>query len=248
MASYSVLGIFLPAISGVVISRSGFDILFIAGIFLMLASSIPYWFIPRTDEQFCWGVKETWKNFFAKKNRRVISAFICDGADEAFELIVWPVFVFVLFLGDYFSVGVLFSLILAASVFLQLFIGRYIDLKASKESILKYGSFLFSLGWIFKIFVATPFQVFIADIYHRITKIFLRTPFDALSYELASSKGHDIDEFVVLREISIQLGKTLALAAVAVFSLFFGLKYAFILAVFSSLGFILMGKREEAAR
>jgi len=244
-ATRSVLGVFIPLIAGLIVSYFSFDILFIIAIALYLLSGIPYLTISRTREKFVWTIRETWKQFFSKKRRKTVLAYMADGSENIIGIVVWPIFIYQLLDGNYFKVGAISTLIIAISVITQLFLGKYMDLRVKKEKVLKWGSFLYSFGWLVKIFISTTFQLFIVGAYHSITCIFLRTPFDALTYEIAADQEHYVDEFSVLREMAIQFGRVLMAVLIILISFFFAIQWVFILAALASMVFNLLEKKNN---
>lgn len=230
------IGVISPLLVGFIVDEVNFKMMFIFGAVIYLISGIPYLTITRTREKFSWGYFQTWKKFFSKKYRKVVFAYMADGAEQIVGVVIWPIFIWELLNGDLFKVGAISSLIVAVSIILQLIIGKYTD-KMNKEKILRFGSILYSLGWIVKIFVATAFQIFITSTYHNLAKIFIRTPFDVLTYEKAADSGHYVDEFTVIHEIAMNLGKVLMLILVLIVSLFFGIQWTFILAALAALFF-----------
>lgn len=235
-STLSVIGIVAPIVAGVIVSQFGFNILFVLGVAIYVTSLIPFLTIPRTKEKFSWSYLETWKQFFSKKNRHEVVAFIADGAESAVGIVVWPIFIYQLLMGDFLKIGAISTIIVATTVFLQLFAGRFTD-KRSKRTLLKYGSIFYSFGWIFKIFIATAFQIFLVDTFHKLTKIFLRIPFDAMTYDIAADHGHFVDEFSVLHEISINIGRVIMYSMVIVLTIFVPLNWIFVLAAFASIAF-----------
>ena len=145
-------------------------------------------------------------------------------------------FIFEILNGNYFEVGAISTFIIGATVVIQLITGKYIDGKIKKEYMLKLGSILYSLGWVLKIFVATAFHIFAAGAYHSIMKVFTRTPFDTLVYEIAADQGHYVDEFTTLREIAISIGRIITLIVAIIVSLYASIAWTFALAAVASLG------------
>jgi len=244
-ATRSVLGVFIPLIAGLILTYFNFDVLFVIAIILYFASGIPYLTIPRTRERFVWTFRETWKQFFSKKRRKTVLAYMADGSENIVGIVVWPIFIYQLLDGNYFKVGAISTLIIAISVIAQLFLGKYIDLKAKKEKVLKWGSLLYSFGWLVKIFISTTFQIFVVGAYHSITCIFLRTPFDALTYEISADQEHYVDEFTVLREMSIQFGRVLMVISIILISFYFAIQWVFVLAALASIVFNLLEKKNN---
>lgn len=241
----NIIGVFMPLAAGFIIIRFNFDTLFIIAIILYLVSFIPYLTIPRTREKFRWSYFETWRQFFSKKRRKTIFAFMADGVEGTVSWIIWPIFIFQLLKGNYFQVGAVSTLVIGAAVMLQLGLGKYIDVKKQKEKVLHWGSALYSLGWIVKIFIVTAFHIFVVGAYHSLAKIFTRTPFDTLTYEIAADEGHYVDEFSVLHEMSINLGRVLALGLAAIISMYFAIQWIFILAAAAAICLNLLRAKTE---
>lgn len=234
-STLSVIGIVAPIVAGFIISKFGYNVLFIMGVVIYISSLIPFLTIPRTKEKFSWGYFETWKKFFDKEHRNEVLAFIADGAESAVGLVIWPIFIFQILNGDFLKIGAISTLVVAVTVLLQLLAGKYTD-KKSKRKLMKYGSILYSLGWLMKIFIATALHVFIIDSFHKLTKIFLRIPFDAMTYDIAADHGHYVDEFTVLHEIAINVGRISMYLLVIVSTFFVGINWIFALAALAAIG------------
>jgi YQGE family putative transporter len=233
-ASRTLLWVILPTLSGFLISRFGYSIVFVIAIIIFTFSLFPFSFLPPTQEKYSWSPAETWRQFLARSNRRLVLANMANGAENAVGIIVWPIFIFQIVKGNYLAVGVLSSLIVAVTVILQLVVGRYTD-KLDKRKMIHWGSALYASGWLAKAFVLTAFQVFVVGTYHNFTQIFKDTPFDALNYEVLADQGHYVDEFTVLKEMAVQLGKVFMLIFVLAVALGFGLNWTFALAALASL-------------
>ncbi|MEA1926240.1 MAG: MFS transporter [Patescibacteria group bacterium] len=233
-SALSVIGIAAPVVAGFIISKFGYNALFVLGIIIYLSSVIPLLTIPRTRERFSWSYAETFRQFFRKENRFEVFAFIASGAESAVGVVIWPIFIFQVLNGNFLRIGAITSLVVGVIVLLQLFAGKYTDKKV-KEKVLKFGSVFYALGWLFKIFIVTAFHIFIIDAFHKLTKIFLRIPFDALAYDIAADQGHYVDEFTVLREIAICLGRIIMYTLVVVLIMTISLNWAFALAALASI-------------
>ncbi|MCK5460101.1 MFS transporter [Candidatus Parcubacteria bacterium] len=233
-ATRSFLSVVMPIAAGFLIVKFGFNAVFIIAIALYLSAGIPFLTLPRTKERFSWGVIETFKRFFSRKNRKLVLANMANGAENCVGIIIWPIFIWQLLEGDYLKVGILSSLIIFIAITLQLVVGKYTDL-FDKRKMLRYGTIFCAIGWIIKIFVLTSFHIFIAGAYHSFARIFKNTPFDTLNYEIMADRGHMVDEYTVLKEIAIQLGRVLMLIFAIVVALNFGLNWTFIVAAVASL-------------
>ncbi len=233
-ATRLLIGVISPLMFGFLIKEFNFEAMFLIGILIYLISGIPYIFITRTREKFSWTYKQTWKEFFSKKNRDTILAYIGDGAENTIGTIIWPIFIWELLKGNVFSVGAISSLIVMVTIIMQLALGKYTD-KVNKKKILHWGSFFYSLGWIAKVFVVSGFQIFITATYHNLSRIFFRTPLDVLTYEMAADEGHYVDEFTVIHEMAISMGKILMLILVLITTFFVSIQWTFVLAAIFAL-------------
>ncbi len=233
-ATTVVVRAIMPIIAGFILIRYGYDVLFVIAILIWLCAIIPLITLPRTKERFSWTYCQTWREFFSRERRKAVLAFFGNGAEDVVGVMIWPIFIWELLKGNYFEVGALTSLIVGATVVLQLVLGKFVDVKG-KSKLLHYGSFFYASGWIIKIFIVTAFQIFVVATYHNLAKIFARTPFDTLTYERAADQGHYVDEYTVIHEMAIQYGKVLMLIFALILSYFFSIQWVFILAALASL-------------
>lgn len=245
LSTITLLGVICPLIAGYIIETYSIQILFFVSIFIFLIAIIPHLFVPRTNEKFSWKYKHAWRELFAIKNRPVVWASIASGAEDTVGIVIWPIFIFILLDGNYFKVGALSSLIIGFTVFAQYTFGNYLDYFGRKNQMLKTGSVLYAFGWVIKIFVLTAYHVFIAGLYHKIVKIITDTSYDAIFYELATDRGHYVDEFTVLGEMALQIGKLITLLSVVILISFISLKWTFIIGALASLAFTSLSMQQK---
>jgi YQGE family putative transporter len=231
----TLAGVIGPILGGWIIDGWGFGLLLIIVAATSILAFIPFYLLPRANERFEWSYRRTWRELVSKKHRGLVLAMFANGAENVVGIAVWPVFIFLLLDGDFVAVGAISSLIVAATIVLQLSAGSYLDRIRGRGNMLHVGSVLSALGWVAKIFVVTAYQIFAAGLYHNFARIFTNTPLDAMYYDLAADSGHYIDEITVLREIAIQLGKVASLAVVLTLSLFVALQWTFLIAAFAAL-------------
>ncbi|MBI5078087.1 MAG: hypothetical protein HZB11_01805 [Candidatus Yonathbacteria bacterium] len=235
LSTITLLGVVGPMIAGYIIEAYSFQTLFFIAILVYTIGMIPFATVPRTNEKFSWDYARAWRELFKKKNRAVVWGSIATGAEDTIGIIVWPIFIFLLLKGDYFKVGALSSLVVGVTVLLQYMFGHYLDRMGKKDKMLKTGSILYAIGWLVKIFVITAFHVFIVGLYHRIAQVVTETSFDAIFYELAADQGHYVDEFTVLSEMAMQIGRLVALGSVVALVTFVSLNWTFIIGAIASL-------------
>lgn len=239
------LAVVLPLLAAFVIEQFSYDVLFVMAIILYLITIIPFRRLPPTKENFSWTYEETFKQYFySLKNKKVAKSLFADGAETFVGLIIWPIFIFEILDGNLMDVGLVSAAIVLVTITLQLIFGKNIDKKMSKEKLLKWGSIFYSVGWIVKIFIITSFQVFIAGAYHSITKIFTRTPFDTLTYDLSSREGHYVDEYSVIMEMMVHTGRFVMMLVAILLINFLTIHWVFVIAALASLALNLMGAQD----
>jgi len=230
----SVVAIFIPLISGWIISNHGFQVLFLIAIVLISVSIVPLFLVKPTYEKFTFTFSQTWKNLWGKRYRKMTLCKFADGIENSVGAIMWPIFIFQVLNGNFFEVGALSSLIVLVTVVVKLGVGNLTD-KFDKRKLMKVGSGLYAIGWFFKIFVNTGFDIFIASSYHNFSQIVMKTPFDALIYEKAADSGHYVDEITVMKEIALNLGRASCIILLFVIVNTLGISWAFAMAAVASL-------------
>jgi len=235
LASLSFLaGILAPFIAGFVINELGFNALFIIAIAIIGISIFPLFLIRPNPEKYSYSYFQTFKELLARKNRRIFFAYGADGAETVIAFTIWPIFIFGILKENYIAVGVISAAIVLVTVLLQLIMGRLTD-KMRKRSLIRAGSALYAIGWAIKMFVETGFQIFVVSSYHSLTGIIKGVPFTTLIYEQMADRGHYIDEYTVLREVSLNVGRVLMLILCFILLGFVGLTWTFLLAAIASL-------------
>jgi len=235
-AAIAFMGVIGPILAGFIIANAGYDALFGTAVVLLIAATVSYAFVPETPTYFEWGFSETWKKLFSPEMRGIVTGEFANGAETVVNLIVWPIFLYEVLQGDLFEIGAVSTIVVGATIFIQLFFGRYLDREgSSKEKTLKVGSTLYAIGWIFKIFVLSAAHVFFVGLYHNIVKIFTQTPFSAIIYDMSAEQGKYVDEFTVLREMAGHSGRALSLIAVSILAVFIPIGWTFVIAAVASI-------------
>lgn len=235
-AGCSIISIIVPILSAWVITSLGYSVLLLVAATFVLLSVLPIFFVSVGQEVFEYGLYQTFKILFSKKERRLLILYASEGAENAVGFLVWPIFIFLLFKGKYLEVGAVATAVVFLSIFLQLLVGRLSD-HYNPQKIFRFGASLTSFGWVLRIFVGTASQVFFVGVFHSLAAILMNTPFEAIMYTRAADAGHCVDEYTVLREMALGLVRTLILLLSAIFVIFFGFSITFILAALATLIF-----------
>ena len=84
-------------------------------------------------------------------------------------------------------------------------------------------------------FVLSATQIFFVGLYHNVAKIFIKTPYSAILYDMSGEQGQYVDEFTVMREIASHIGRALALIAMIVLTFYISIEWTFIIGAVASL-------------
>ena len=238
-SSAALIGAIIPILSGLIITYYGFNVLFLIVIIIYAISAFPFFTMPSINEYYTFSYWQTWKILLHPRDRRLLFTYMADGAENMIGVVIWPIFIWQLLNGDYKAVGMVFSLVVLVTILGRLIFGDYAD-RFNKKKLIKYGTFLYSIGWIVKIFVQTGFQIFVVSAYHNLALAAMRTPYDILVYEKTADAGHYVDEYSVLREMSLNIGRIFIVLFLLFLFNFFGLNYAFVFAAIAVLIFNLL--------
>jgi len=212
-----------PVIGGLIITYFGFPVLFLIVSILFLVSNIPMLLTKEKFDHRKYKYKQVFE-IFKKKNAKSFSA--CIGyAEELIVMVIWPIFMSVIIV-NYSKIGALVGIATGITLFSTLYIGKICDAR-DKRKVLKFGSIIYSLTWLIKIFTKSIVPIFLIDTTSKISKSTINIPIQALFYEKAKfgKKRNDnsIMENVVNFEASLILGKILAclaiILAITIFSL-----------------------------
>lgn len=237
----SAMLVVAPLIGGFLINSFGFVYAFVLSLILFCSSFIPLLYMRETHEEFSFKYFETFRRLFSSKNRPLLLAYMGDGAQNAVNLIFWPVFIFLILHGDFLAVGAVSALVTLATFVIRFMAGEMID-KANKTHLLLFSSVIFTTGWFLKSFATTAIHIFLFDAYHQAGKALHRISFDAGTYEQSADNGHFVDEFTVLKEMALNIGRVLMLIVGGILAALFGIKVAFVLAALASLLMVLLNK------
>ncbi|MBI2042681.1 MAG: MFS transporter [Candidatus Nealsonbacteria bacterium] len=237
-----------PVIGGWILTAFGYPVLFTTVILIFLASSIPMFLSREVHVVYTDSLRDAWGRILKKQNTTTNFGFIFSALESGVGVHIWPIFMAILAISYSYMGGIVtFSLIISA--FFMLYMGRASDRLIDRIRWLNIGSALTSIAWVLKFFVATPFAAFLSDALYNIFRTAASIPFQALMYEKASLKGAEMDEFIVYREIVINIAQLFFFMALAGLFFFFPqANLAFLIAACFALGFMFLGVPPKMVR
>jgi len=228
-----------PVIGGFILASFGYPALFAAVLAVLLASGVPLFFNKEKHEIYTDSFKKAWQRIFKRENRKSSLAFASDAIELGINVYLWPLFMALLAI-DYISMGGITSFSIFVGALFTLYMGKVSD-TTRRPKLLNIGSLLTSISWLLKYFVATPFTAFLAQTFYKICRASASIPFQTFFYEKAALKGSQADEFIIYREIVVNISRFFSLFILAgVFLVFPKVNLSFILAAIISLGFMFL--------
>lgn len=234
-ALQQVVEVLAPILAGWVIVQYGFKLNFFLGLLLAATSLVPLIFLPPFRVKYEFSFLESFRQLFSKRFGFMTLSMMAYGAENIVGVVVWPIFLFIVFEGRYLEIGAFAAILVIIGCILELVVGKQTD-RFSAARLLKFGSGMYALGWVWKGLVESVTGVLAASTFHNFGSILRRTPMDTLMYEQAADSGHYIDEYTVLRELALDIGRVLMLLFLIVVTAFFPIGASFFVAAIVSLG------------
>ena len=198
------LHIAVPALSGLVIIFWGYNVLFAIGIFFLLLSCIPLFFIPKTIVH----TPPTFRQFLLWLRERRFQKFAMVQVGKYMDIIallMWPVYV-LLVVGKVERVGYFYSLVLFLSLVLTYAAGWFVDHKKGRRAFILSGT-LISCIWIVRMFVRGIWDLLGVEFVEKLAASIYGPCYD--SFLCSRSKGKSVLAFHVYKEFLLSIDATL---------------------------------------
>jgi len=234
-----IAGIMGPVVGGLILAGLGYLSLFTVVLVTLFTSNLPLLMSKERYEEYTDTYRGAWKRMF--KNKDISISLASLGIEGAIDAFIWPVFLFTLGL-TYRQMGAISTFTILISAMFAWYMGKVAS-RRSKYQLLNIGSMLLSLAWAAKLFVIDVASAFFGQTIYMITKTATLVPYRTILYNRASKKRGQADEFIIYREIIINLSRFFFLLILAgVFYFISDLRIGFIISIVASLGFSFLAK------
>lgn len=212
--SYEILVALIPAFAGVllVLPHDSESLVLFCTALVIVLSLWPITLVPERYEGFRMTYQEAFGSLVARAHRRVVWSSFVDGVQGAALLLLWPIAIFLLVGWSYPLLGIIFSITCLCLLLARALIKPRASRFARSDSPLVQAAIATS-AWVGRLLVVNPVSVVAVDLYMHAGGV--RDSVDDLIFEQLADAGHYIDEYTVIREIGLALGR-LALCIVAV--------------------------------
>lgn len=214
MSSISTLAAIVgPVIGGIILTKFGFESLFVVVSILSLASIIPLFMTGEKFEPHNFSYKKALKRIlkpygrYKRKNLITYFAF----SEETIMMIGWPIFIF-LIIKEFYLIGALMG---ASALFIaitNLYVGKLSDkLNINKrEKLLASSASLYSLSCFLRPFVGGWLSVLLVDFFSKVAKMGIAYPIFTFIYS-GGGRRKDFLEYIMFYEMSLSLGRIVIL-------------------------------------
>ena len=216
----SMVGLFAPIISAILLTQSGFKNLFmVSGVFYLI-SAIPLFYLPEFPYENKLNFNK-FKSLFSEYRNYFITDIFINIKEDA-EGKIWPIFVYLSF-RDFFSIGYVGTISMVGGILFTLLVGKFTD-RFNKMNLFGIGSIILSLIWLTRFFVDSHLLVYILTIMATFFEPLVLIPIRSIVYNNAKNEG--VPTFILFREFANAIGRvSLYLFAILFIS---SIKYVFI--------------------
>lgn len=250
---YEIVLALLPVFAGITLAMQPFAPLriFYGAAALFALSLIPLFFVRNIHESYEWSYFRTFREIMKPKNGRLYFATITHGVESAALFLVWPLAIFLIVGSNYAMLGVVMTTTLILIIMARYLFQRFMR-RLRLDHSLPVSALLSASGWIMRIFVAAPISVVLADAYSHIGAPKRTCNIDVFTLEQVSDEGTFMDEYTVLKEIGLSVGRMLTAFLFAIILSFSGVAIAMVviltLAALASAGSVLSERMHALPR
>ncbi len=205
ISTFFLLGV--PFFGGLLIGLAGYQALFLASLFFLGLSALSIRGLKEEKTRHDTCMAEVFQLF--KVHKRAFLAYVGDTIGAVIYAIVIPLYLY-LILKKELSLGEFLSLSMAIVAAINLFVGRWTDVKG-KKGLIVYGSILQALVWSGRLLTRAISVLFVLDVADRVTGGMVAIPLSVMSYEKAI-EDHSTGRAILFREQAITIGGILTCA------------------------------------
>jgi MFS family permease len=227
-----------PIIGGYILSRFGFEVLYLTVSIISLASIIPLFTTKEQFQPHIFSYRKALERIFTPHDhykRKDFWAYFGFG-EEIIGAVAWPIFIF-LIIEKYYLMGIIIGISTIALSFISLYVGKLSDTLdvGGRKKLLYSGEALRFISWFLRPFAANWLGVLLIDVLSSGSKIGINYPLMTSAY----NKGDDHKGFLkymTFFEMSLAMGKMLISFFALIITLLFA-GYDMWLSLFSLAGF-----------
>jgi len=237
----SILAATLAPLIGGILANYSFTLLYSMGSLILIVGTIPLFLTKDNHERFRFTPAGFIKKIFSKQERGNALSFAGYAIESYIGGIVWPIFLIIILVSLTKTGFIIMASMLLSSIAIY-FMGIITD-KFDKIKLLKFGTILYFLGWVGRIFADSALKIFMVDSYKNISQRILHLPWQVQAYNLATKHGYF--GFIVEMEVIYNIARIIVMPFIMIIFLidWHPFTLSFIIAAISSLGYMFINKK-----
>jgi hypothetical protein len=214
-----------PALGGYLMSRGLTlpEVLGIGGAIAAL-SLAPLSRVAESYERYAHGYRETFGRLLDREHRALLLHGVCAGIEGTALLLAWPIVIFLITDRSFSLTGALLSVSLVTAAIVRVLWRRLVSWRAPSPPV---SMALAGSPWILRLVAAAPIDIVVVDAYAH-GGASPSEGIDRAAFEQHADGAAYFDEYTVLKEEALALGRLLAALGVAAFALDASLSFALV--------------------
>ncbi len=198
-----------PVIGGLILTKFGFEILFVIVSIISLISSVPLFVTKEKFEPHRFSYKKSWKRFLKPYNhyKRKDSISYFGYGEEFVAMVAWPIFIF-LIIKEFYLMGIIMSIVIISISIISLYVGKLSDLlnRKGKRKLLKYSTIILAISWLLRPFALNWLGILLVDILSKGSKNGILYPLRTFVYS-GGENNKGFLKYIIFYEMSLTAGK-----------------------------------------
>lgn len=198
-----------PIIGGIVLTKFGFEVLFVLVSIIGLVSMAPLF---TTKEKFTphkFSYRKALKRFVApyRHYKRKDSLAYFGYGEELISMTAWSMFIF-LVIKKFYLMGLLVSIVIILVSILSLYIGKLSDTlkRKDKKKLLNFSAVFLCVSWFLRPFASNWLSILLVDIFSKGSKAGIIYPLYTFVYS-GGENNKGFLKYVIFYEMSLTTGK-----------------------------------------
>ncbi|MCK4919130.1 MAG: MFS transporter [Candidatus Pacebacteria bacterium] len=198
-----------PVVGGLILTKFGFEVLFIIVSIISLISAIPLFTTREKFEPHKFSYKKSWRRFLNPYNhyKRKDSISYFGYGEEFVAMVAWPIFIF-LIIKEFYLMGIIMSVVIISISITSLYVGKLSDIlsRKGKRKLLKYSTILLAISWFLRPFALNWLSILLVDIFSKGSKNGIIYPLRTFVY--SGGENHKgFLKYIIFYEMSLTAGK-----------------------------------------
>ncbi|MDF1497869.1 MAG: MFS transporter [Patescibacteria group bacterium] len=231
----TIVTIIGPVIGGIILSKFGFETLFIVVSLISLISVIPLFITREKFEPHIFSYKQAFNRFLKPYNqyKRKNSIAYFGYGEEIISAVAWPIFIFLL-IEKFYLIGLLMTVVVLFASISCLYVGKLSDTleKEGRRKLFFSSTIFYAITWFLRPFVVNWLGILLIDFISKGLRPGIYYPLLTFVYT-GGGNNRGFLKYTVFYEMSLTVGKCA--------TMFFALILSLLIGGYSIFWFILFG-------